>query len=325
LARYVKLAGKAAILLGAALWLPLATPAGATNSQGSVLEAAERLAPGDYIWAPEIAPRGPLLMIVSLATQRGTLYRNGVPIAITTVSTGKAGHETPTGVFTILQRDIDHRSNLYDDAPMPYMQRLTWGGVALHGGHLPGYPASHGCIRLPQSFARLLYGVTRLGMTVIVTEAAAVPRAAPGEPLLRTGPALAEGAMLWEPDRAPSGPVSIIVSAADQRLLVLRNGIMIGSAPVRIEGPVTGTSAFVRQSSVSDAAAWLEVAIPGAIAAKVPAPFAGRVQITAILRARLAPIMTAGSSVIVTLDSLRTAGPTPVEILGDDEADPPAR
>ena len=97
-------------------------------------------------------------MIVSLATQRGTLYRNGVPIAITTVSTGKAGHETPTGVFTILQRDIDHRSNLYDDAPMPYMQRLTWGGVALHGGRLPGYPASHGCIRLPQAFARLIYG-----------------------------------------------------------------------------------------------------------------------------------------------------------------------
>ena len=325
MARYVKLVGKAAILLGAALWLPLAAPAGAASPQGSVLEAAERLAPGDYIWAPEIAPRGPLLMIVSLATQRATLYRNGVPIAITTVSTGKAGHETPTGVFTILQRDIDHRSNLYDDAPMPYMQRLTWGGVALHGGRLPGYPASHGCIRLPQAFARLLYGVTRLGMTVIVTEAAAVPRAAPGDPLLRTGPVLAEGAVLWEPDRAPSGPVSIIVSAADQRLLVLRNGIMIGWVPARIEGPVTGTSAFVRQSGASGAAAWLEVAIPGAIAAKVPAPFAGRVDIAADLRALLAPLMTAGTSVIVTPDSLRTASPAPLEILGGDESRAPTR
>ncbi|WP_447761415.1 L,D-transpeptidase [Sphingopyxis panaciterrae] len=325
MARYVKLAGKAVILLGAALWLPFAAPAGAASPQGSVLEAAERLAPGDYIWAPEIAPRGPLLMIVSLATQRGTLYRNGVPIAITTVSTGKAGHETPTGVFTILQRDIDHRSNLYDDAPMPYMQRLTWGGVALHGGRLPGYPASHGCIRLPQAFARLLYGVTRRGMTVIVTETAAVPRAAPGDPLLQTGPALAEGAVLWEPDRAPSGPVSIIVSAADQRLLVLRDGIMIGSAPARIEGPVTGTSAFVRQSGGSGAAAWLEVAIPGAIAAKVPAPFAGRVDIAADLRALLAPLMTAGTSVIVTPDSLRTASPSPLEILGGDESGAPTR
>ena len=325
MASYVKLAGKAGILLGAALWLPLAAAAGAASPQGSVLEAAERLAPGEYIWAPEIAPRGPLLMIVSLATQRATLYRNGVPIAITTVSTGKPGHETPTGVFTILQRDIDHRSNLYEDAPMPYMQRLTWGGVALHGGSLPGYPASHGCIRLPQAFARLLYGVTRLGMTVIVTEAAAVPRAAPGDPLLQTGETAAEGAVLWEPDRAPSGPVSIIVSAADQRLLVLRNGIMIGSAPAHIEGPVTGTSAFVRQSGASGAAAWLEVAIPGAIAARMPATFAGRVNIAADLRALLAPLMTAGTSVIVTPDSLRTASPAPVEILGGDESGAPTR
>lgn len=313
------------ILLGAVVLVPHAASAVPANPPGSVLEAAERLKPGEYFWAPDIAPRGPLLMIVSLATQRGTLYRNGVPIAITTVSTGKPGHETPTGVFTILQRHIDHRSNLYDDAPMPYMQRLTWGGVALHGGRLPGYPASHGCIRLPQAFARLLYGVTRLGMTVIVTEATAVPRAAPGDPLLRAGPALAEGAVLWEPGRAPSGPVSIIVSAADQRLLVLRNGIMIGSAPARIEGPVTGTSAFVRQSGVSGAAAWLEVAIPGAIAAKVPAPFAGRVDIAADLRALLAPLMTAGTSVIVTPDSLRTANPAPVEILGGDGSGAPKR
>lgn len=325
MASYLKIAGKAVILLGAAQWLPLAASAEAATGEGSVLEAAERLAPGEYIWAPEIAPRGPLLMIVSLATQRATLYRNGVPIAITTVSTGKVRHETPTGVFTILQRDIDHRSNLYNDAPMPYMQRLTWGGVALHGGHLPGYPASHGCIRLPQAFARLLYGVTRLGMTVIVTEAAAVPRAAPGDPLLRAGPAPSEGAVLWEPDRAPSGPVSIIVSAADQRLLVLRNGIMIGSAPALIEGPVTGTSAFIRQSDASAAAAWLEVAIPGAIAAKMPTPFAGRVDIADDLRALLAPLMTAGTSVIFTPDSLRIASPAPVEILGGDESGAPTR
>ncbi len=318
-----KLAGRAALLLGAALLLPLAASGEPTGPHGSVAEAAERLKPGEYIWAPEIAPRGPLMMIVSLATQRGTLYRNGVPIAITTVSTGKAGHETPTGVFTILQRDADHRSNLYDDAPMPYMQRLTWGGVALHGGTLPGYPASHGCIRLPQTFARLLYGVTRLGMTVIVTEAAVVPRAAPGDSLLRTGPTPAEGAVLWEPDRAPSGPVSIIVSAADQRLLVLRNGMMIGSAPVRLEGPVTGTSAFVRQSDESGAAAWLEVPIPEAIAAKVPERFAGRVDIAADLRALLEPLITVGTSVIVTPDSLRTSSPQPVEILGGDEGSAP--
>jgi len=306
------------ILFGAAILVPPVAFAESANPEGSVLDAAERLKPGEYIWASDIAPQGPLLLIVSLATQRGTLYRNGVPIAITTVSTGKAGHETPTGIFTILQRDVDHRSSLYDDAPMPYMQRLTWGGVALHGGTLPGYPASHGCIRLPQAFARLLYGVTRLGMTVIVTEAATIPRAAPTDPMLQSGPPLADEATLWEPDRAPNGPVSIIVSAADQRVLVLRNGIMIGSAPARIDGPVTGTSAFVRRSDAQGGAAWLEVAIPGAIAATAPMPFAGRIHIADDVRARLDLLIGAGTSVIVTPDSLRAPSTLPIEILGGD-------
>src|SRR5207237_723322 len=118
-------------------------------------------------------------------TQRAVLYRNGIPIAITTVSTGRPGHRTPTGVFTVLERDVEHYSSLYNAAPMPFMQRITWGGVALHGGDLPGYPASHGCIRLPREFARLLFGVTRLGMTVVITSEAAVPRLAPAESLLR--------------------------------------------------------------------------------------------------------------------------------------------
>src|SRR3546814_18004653 len=80
--------------------------------------------------------------------------------------------ETPTGIFTILQKKVDHKSNLYDDAPMPYMQRLTWSGIAMHAGNLPGYPASHGCIRLPLAFAEHLYGVTQLGLTVIITQSA---------------------------------------------------------------------------------------------------------------------------------------------------------
>lgn len=320
-----KLAGRAVLLLGAALLLPLAASAEPTGSHGSVIDAAERLKPGDYIWAPEIAPRGPLLMIVSLATQRGTLYRNGVPIAITTVSTGKTGHETPTGVFSVLQRDVDHRSSLYDDAPMPYMQRLTWGGVSLHGGTLPGYPASHGCIRLPHAFARLLYSITRLGMTVIVTDAAAVPRAAPTDPLAETGTLPADGALLWTPERAPNGPVSIIASAADQRILVLRNGTIIGSAPAHIEGPMTGTSAFVRRSGGEGAASWMEVPIPGAIAARTPTSFAGRVHIAADLRVLLDPLLAAGTSVIITPDSLRAGSPAPVEILGGDEEGAPDR
>ncbi len=105
-------------------------------TSGTVVEAAARLRPGQYLWAPQVAPSGAMVMIVNLETQRATVYRNGVPIGITTVSSGRRGHETPPGVYTILQKDADHRSSLYDDAPMPFMQRLTWDGIALHGGLL---------------------------------------------------------------------------------------------------------------------------------------------------------------------------------------------
>jgi hypothetical protein len=90
----------------------------------------EQLAPGDYLWFPEAAPAGPLLLVVSLPQQRAYLYRNGLRIAVSTVSTGRPGYETPPGVFTILQKHREHFSNLYDDAPMPFMQRLTWSGGA---------------------------------------------------------------------------------------------------------------------------------------------------------------------------------------------------
>ena len=111
-------------------------------------------------------------MVIDLTRQRALVYRDGVPIAASTVSTGSKGRETPTGVFTILQKAVVHRSGTYDDAPMPYMQRLTSKGVAMHAGNLPGYPASHGCIRLPKAFAKLLYGVTELGTPVMITDEA---------------------------------------------------------------------------------------------------------------------------------------------------------
>ena len=108
--------------------------------------------------------------MIDLTRQRVLLYRGGVPIAASTISSGSKGRETPTGVFTILEKEVVHRSRTYDDAPMPYMQRLTAKGVAMHAGNLPGYPASHGCIRLPKAFAKLLYGVTELGTPVMITD-----------------------------------------------------------------------------------------------------------------------------------------------------------
>ena len=104
-----------------------------------------------------------MLVYVDIGRQRATVYRNGVRIGVSTISSGKAGNSTPTGVFTILQKNKDHRSSTYDNAPMPYMQRLTWKGVAMHAGNLPGYPASHGCVRLPLEFAKRLFEVDRHG------------------------------------------------------------------------------------------------------------------------------------------------------------------
>jgi L,D-transpeptidase catalytic domain len=118
--------------------------------------------------AETIESREAILAIVSLRSQRITVYYPNGGIERAPVSSGQKGRETPAGVFSVLQKRVDHYSNLYDDAWMPHMQRLTWSGIALHGGPLPGYPASHGCVRLPYAFARNLFDATRLGTRVIV-------------------------------------------------------------------------------------------------------------------------------------------------------------
>ena len=108
-------------------------------------------------------------IVVSLADQRLYAYRDQQLVAWSNVSSGKPGHETPTGVFTVSEKDVDHHSNLYDNAPMPYFMRLTDGGVGLHAGQLPGYPASHGCVRLPSAMARELYQHVESGTSVEIT------------------------------------------------------------------------------------------------------------------------------------------------------------
>ena len=130
------------------------------------------LAPGQFQWDPQAAASGEMVVVVSLPEQRLHVYRDGMRIGVSTISSGKTGKETPTGVFTILQKKVKHNSNLYNNAPMPYMQRLTWDGIALHAGALPGYPASQGCVRMPMAFARLLYAETTRGMTVVVADEA---------------------------------------------------------------------------------------------------------------------------------------------------------
>jgi hypothetical protein len=262
-----------------------------------------------------------MLLVVNLATQRATLFRNGVPIGATTVSTGRPGYATPTGVFTILQKHVEHYSTTYDNAPMPYMQRLTWRGVALHAGQLPGYPASHGCIRLPKGFAQLLYGATRVGMTVVVTDRAVTPRLAPTPEIVLnpTGTAPATNGFEWHPELSAAGPVSIVVSAADRRAIVLRNGIVIGSGPVSVEGPVTGTWAYTLRDVGSSGQSWMRLELGPAAGAgqQVPTQEWQRFHAPEAFRRAVAGLVVPGTTVIVTPDSVQPGG-QPIDIIQEE-------
>ena len=117
----------------------------------------------------------PIMAIVSLRDQRITVYDKNGWILRAPVSSGQKGRETPAGIFSVIQKEAEHYSNLYDDAYMPHMQRITWSGIALHGGPLPGHPASHGCVRMPYDFAEQLFNVTTLGLRVIVAPSEVAP------------------------------------------------------------------------------------------------------------------------------------------------------
>jgi lipoprotein-anchoring transpeptidase ErfK/SrfK len=141
-------------------------------------ERIDNLKPGQWVWQPERGRGGPVEVFVSLGLQKAYVYQGGALIGATTISSGKVGHDTPVGRFPILQKRETHFSNKYDNAPMPFMQRLTWSGVALHAGQIPGYPASHGCVRLPKKFAAKLFEATTLGSTVMIADETPAPEAA---------------------------------------------------------------------------------------------------------------------------------------------------
>lgn len=160
---------------------PALAASGADEAAVALHAAAVTLKPNNFVWNDaSVADAGlaePVTVVVSLPQQRAYVYRGTALVAATAVSTGRDDKATPVGVYPILQKAEVHRSNLYANAPMPYMQRLTWDGIALHAGKNPGFPDSHGCVRLPTAFAKKLFEVTALGSTVVVTDREVEPGA----------------------------------------------------------------------------------------------------------------------------------------------------
>jgi len=276
------------------------------------------LKPGEYWWKPQLSPSGPLMVLVSVPEQTMHVYRNGVLIGRSSISTGSQGHATPGGVFSILEKKKEHYSKKYDNAPMPNMQRLTWTGIAMHSGNLPGYPASHGCIRLPYDFSQLLFSVTSSGGTVVVGDGKTPVPYLASNPGLLLAPKdftsemlrpLAKSDYDWYPDRSPSGPITIVLSSADRALYVYRNGNPIGRASVEISGRgafgeqvlsmLDGTTG--KQSSLAPgrvARRWMCVTSNGR--GMSPEKIASRMQINPEFAQKLYDTIAPGTSIIVT-------------------------
>src|SRR5215510_14878936 len=156
----------------------------------------------------------PVMTIVSLNQQRVTIYDQDGQVLQAPVSTGQSGYETPAGIYSVLEKQAEHYSNLYDDASMPFMQRITWSGIALHAGHLPGHPASHGCIRLPTGFAERLFEATKLGMRVVIVRDDMRPISFAHPALFKPGPIVSDVAAPAETSSITSAPIAMQLGAA---------------------------------------------------------------------------------------------------------------
>ncbi len=204
------------------------------------LAEIQALKPGEFIWRPGVSPRGPIVVLVSLPHQIVYVFRNGLAIAASTCSSGARGHKTPTGVFTILQKRKEHYSSTYNNAPMPNMQRLTWKGIALHAGHLPGYPASHGCIRLPVRFSELLFSVTQHGTPVVIADHESPHHRAlqPGfvlpQHVANDAEATKKKPEVSEQRAREDAASSIVVSSSDRKAFLMIDGEITFDTPVNI-------------------------------------------------------------------------------------------
>lgn len=309
-------------VLGAALLSSVhAMEKPAAHTKGMPVERPMgELKAGDYWWNPQVSPSGPVMVLVSIPKQTLHVYRNGILIGRSTVSTGSKGHGTPSGVFTILEKKKTHHSSTYNNAPMPNMQRLTWSGIAMHSGNLPGYPASHGCIRLPYDFSKLLFEATAKGGTVVIGDGKTPQPHLAANPGVLLAPKdftpemlrpLARGGYDWNPERSKGGPVTILVSAADRAIYVYRNGTPIGRAALEVSGsgPIGG-SVFTMLEGVTEKPSWFAPNRPARKWQRVTSDEAGRridadelgqrLHFSPEFAAKLYDILAPGTTVIVT-------------------------
>lgn len=257
------------------------------------------LDPQDYTWYPQRAGSGPVLVFVSIPRQEAVVYRNGVRIGRAAVSTGRDGHQTPTGVFQILQKEQEHYSKTYNNAPMPHMQRLTWDGVALHAGFNPGRPDSHGCIRLPAGFAKELFGVTRTGGTVVVSNSAKLPTMTLVDDIGSSGTTV--DGLLWR-GKANGGATSIVLSTASQWVHVYQNGKLVGASPVAVKGGMRGfqgESVFIYTGNQQ----WQRVEGGGS-----PKELRECLQVSDEFRTKVRAAMHPGTTMVITSEPLTERG-----------------
>lgn len=277
-------------------------------------------------------PKGPLIISIAIANQHLTVYDGSVAIGHAPVSTGMSGHPTPMGVFSVIQKQKWHESNIYSGAPMPYMQRITWSGVAMHAGVLPGYPASHGCIRMPHDFAVRLYGMTKVGARVFVTRSDVTPTPfadphlftpKPHEdtqaatPIERQTQAKVEGRvastdmMVAVADSARSSDANNapVLAANDAKVVDAAKDQSSPAAPVATEpAPATTDPAKVDPPKAQSAQAGSDASAPAAAAQTTPGPIAGDLQPTGetadvplpLARPQVPPIKPAPISVFIS-------------------------
>jgi L,D-transpeptidase catalytic domain len=275
------------------------------------------LKPGQYWWKPGLSPRGPVVVLVSLPQQTMHVYRNGILIGRSSISSGTKGNFTPPGIFSILEKKETHYSKTYDNAPMPNMQRLTWTGIAMHSGQLPGYPASHGCIRLPYDFSALVFDATSKGGTVVIGDGRTPQPHLASNPGLILAPKDITPAMLhplaaneydWRPERSPGGPITIVVSSADKALYVYRNGNPIGRAALEVKGRRPGEHVFTLLEGATgkpsqlapgrEAGRWMRVDGEGSSA--TAEKLASRLWFSPEFAHKVADAIAPGTTVIVT-------------------------